>query len=443
MSANSTKRTIAKILSLYLGTTLVLLCGLFYFVYKKESRNIYYEQVIALREISLEILEILKKYPPDTLNAAITEIRESKQDIAFGIFDKKGHAIFSNLVRDPTQEEFLEGFYKVGDKVIIDPQTFVHRHQKPPHVRLRIFLQDDSVDSLVIKNNIKLGVYFAAILVAMGIVAYNLERLFLKPINDHIQRLDTFIKDTTHEINTPISIILMSIEMLHNKHYNPDDAKKITRIKLASLQLEHIYRSLVAYNFPHSLPQHTERLRLDILLQERIEFFTPFFTQKNLKLQSDITPVSFQANREKIITLFDNLISNAIKYNKHNGEIHITLHNNRFVIKDSGSGIDSKHQAMIFDRFARFDRSVGGFGIGLSLVREICKEYNIQIHVESITEGDTRIGSAFVLTWHTRDPYENGSAVSGVCGDGKKIPNIQGLEEWEDIGEQISKSCKE
>ena len=97
---------------------------------------------------------------------------------------------------------------------------------------------------------------------------------------------------------------------------------------------------------------------------------------------------------------------------------------------------------MIFDRFARFDRSVGGFGIGLSLVREICKEYNIQIHVESITEGDTRIGSAFVLTWHTRDPYENGSAVSGVCGDGKKIPNIQGLEEWEDIGEQISKTCK-
>ena len=38
--------------------------------------------------------------------------------------------------------------------------------------------------------------------------------------------------------------------------------------------------------------------------------------------------------------------------------------------------------------------------------------------------------------------YENGSAVSGVCGDGKKIPNIQGLGYW-DIGEQISKSCKE
>ncbi|WP_394909768.1 sensor histidine kinase [uncultured Helicobacter sp.] len=413
MFANSTKRTIVKILSLYLGTSLVLLCGLFYFVYKKETRNIYYEQVISLREVSLGIIEILKKYPDD-LQRALTEIRESKSDIAFGIFDKRGEVVFSNLLANPTHEEFLEGFYKAGDKVVLDPEAFAHRHHKPTRFPYRIFIQDENVDSLIITNNIKLGVYFVLILLAMGIVAYFLVRLFLKPIHNHIQRLDSFIKDTTHEINTPISIILMSVEMLKTQALSFEDKKKITRIKLASLQLEHIYRTLVAYNFPHSLPQTKENLRLDSLLQERLEFFAPFLAQKSLTLHSDLAPTHLYANKEKIITLFDNLLSNAIKYNKHGGEIHIILREGYCAIRDSGSGIDSKHRAMIFERFARFDKSVGGFGIGLSLVREICKEYDIHIRVQSAQEARNqssadkenikadnadRGGSAFVLTW--------------------------------------------
>lgn len=412
MFANSSKRTIIKILALYLGTSLVLLCGLFYFFYKKETRNIYFEQILTLREVSLGINEILKKYPDD-FNAAIAEIIESKQGIAFGIFDKKGQVLFSNLLANPTQEEFLEGFYEVGDKVVLDPGAFPHRHKKTPHSHFRIFIQDDNVDALIVQNNIKLGVYFVLILVAMGIVAYFLVRLFLKPINDHIHWLDSFIKDTTHEINTPISIILMSVEMLQTQRLSPDDRKKITRIKLASLQLSHIYRTLVAYNFPHSLPQHQDILRLDSLLQERLEFFAPFIAQKHLTLRSDLAPSHLRANKEKIITLFDNLLSNAIKYNKPNGEIHISLREGYFAIKDSGSGIDSKHRAMIFERFVRLDNSLGGFGIGLSLVREICREYRIHIRVESAqhrdsdTAIDTNSGSVFVLTWDTGDMCES------------------------------------
>lgn len=405
MFASSTKRTIVKILSLYLGTSLVLLCGLFYFFYKKETRNIYYEQVISLREVSLGIAEILKKYPHD-LQHAITEIRESKADITFGIFDKKGEVVFSNLLVNPTHEEFLEGFYKIGDKVVLDPEAFAHRHYKPMRFPYRIFIQDENVDSLIITNNIKLGVYFVLILVAMGIVAYFLVRLFLKPINDHIQWLDNFIKDTTHEINTPISIILMSVEMLQTHHFSPEDSKKITRIKLASLQLGHIYRTLVAYNFPHSLSRGEEDLALDSLLQERLEFFAPFIAQKSLTLHSAISPAHLRANREKIITLFDNLISNAIKYNKHGGEIHITLNSGCFVIKDSGYGIDSKHQVVVFERFARLDKSVGGFGIGLSLVREICKEYDIDIRIESVQDDRKHTGSAFVLSWDTSQKHK-------------------------------------
>ena len=111
----------------------------------------------------------------------------------------------------------------------------------------------------------------------MGVVATILVKIFLKPMNEYIKNLDMFIKDTTHEINTPISIILMSIETLKKDNLELEEQKKLERIKLASMQLSKIYSDLVAHNFPHSIESNNTKLQLDILLKERINFFTPFF----------------------------------------------------------------------------------------------------------------------------------------------------------------------
>lgn len=395
MSHSSTRKSIIKILLLYLGTSIILLCWLFYFFHKKEVRNIFLTQVANLREETFVVNDILRKYRFD-IDEALPEILQNK-NLNIGIFKKNGEMLFSNLLRNPNDEEFTKSIYEVEDKVIMDPEFFPSPHKEKPRSKFRIFIQDDKVDSLILASEIRLCLLFVLVLGIMGVVAFVLVRLFLKPLNEHIQQLDDFIKDSTHETNTPISIVLMSIETLKTQNLSEEERKKIGRIKLACLQLGHIYRELVAYNFPHSMEDKKSHLDLESLLKERLDFFTPFFTQKNLSINLDSKPTQILASKEKMTTLFDNLLSNAIKYNKKGGSIALKLRNGFFEIRDEGFGIQSQDMSKIFERYTRFNASSGGFGIGLSLVKRICDEYHIKIKVSS--EPDK--GAIFTLSWES------------------------------------------
>ncbi len=388
----SSKRTIAKILCLYLGTSAIFLCIGFYFLNMKQTENIVFIQMSNLRDISFEILDSMRKNGHD-IKKALPEILNNV-NVPFAIYDKNNDLIFSNLSHTPNIKEHYSNLYRINDKVIVNPD--LHPKNKKPMKKMpyTIFVEDNNVDSAIIIMRLQLIVAFICIFVIMGIVAYILVRLFLKPINEYIKTLDMFIKDTTHEINTPLSVILMSIETLKKEH--SEEQKKLDRIKLASLQLNQIYNTLVAHNFPHSVQNRNERFALDVILKERLEFFSPFFIQKKLSIKSDINETFVHSSKNKWIIVFDNLISNAIKYNHKGGSIEIYLNNGEFVIKDSGCGISSDNIDKIYERYSRFSEDSGGFGIGLSLVKKICDEYHIHISVHSTPQG-----SEFKLIWHT------------------------------------------
>lgn len=237
--------------------------------------------------------------------------------------------------------------------------------------------------------------YFLLSLFVVGVVAYFLVKLSLKPMQQRINALNAFIKDSTHEINTPLSIILMSIETLPLENLTPAQSQKIERIKLASKSLSHIYKILVAYNFPHSVNHKCENLALHILLQERLEYFSPFFEQKALRVQSTLMPSYIFASAEKMSCVLDNLLSNAIKYNKKGGEIDIRLKEGVLSISDSGCGMADSQKERIFERYVRCNDYQGGFGIGLTLIKRICDEYGIDIEVQS----EQGKGSCFTLIW--------------------------------------------
>ena len=98
---------------------------------------------------------------------------------------------------------------------------------------------------------------------------------------------------------------------------------------------------------------------------------------------------------KKLSKLIDNLISNAIKYNKIDGFIKITLEQNSLSIQDSGKGIKEEQLALLYDRYSRFDKTVGGFGIGLNIVSMICKEYDLGIEITSQVNKGTKVE----VTW--------------------------------------------
>ena len=406
MSENA--KSIIKILSLYLGTTGIFLCVFFWFSYAKEVRHLIAEQVSELREISLQVYEILHNNKDD-LQAGLTQI-QSEISTPLRIYNKKGAVLYDTLKVKLSQSEIEEGFAMRGEYVIIEPSM----HEKIPkahkskknlvskyrdNARYKIFIQDTSLESQMFVLRLKMIGYFLLSLFVVGVVAYFLVKLSLKPLQQRINSLNTFIKDSTHEINTPLSIILMSIETLSLDNLTPTQTQKIERIKLASKSLSHIYRILVAYNFPHSISHKCENLALHTLLQERLEYFSPFFEQKALQVRTSLMPSYLFASAEKMSCVLDNLLSNAIKYNKKGGEINIVLEQGILSISDSGCGMADSQKGRIFERYVRCNEYQGGFGIGLTLVKRICDEYGIDIEVQS----EQGRGSRFTLKWQEKD----------------------------------------
>ncbi|HEC1573967.1 TPA: HAMP domain-containing histidine kinase [Campylobacter upsaliensis] len=394
------KKVIWQILLIYLTTTGVFLTIFFSIWYEK-----LYEDLILIKGENLR--EIRRTIVVNIANNRFVPLEENAANIAksarvqFAIFDKE-KVFFDNLDLNYTQAKIrLKGRgVSEGRVFFMAPMSLSEYYlgQTKGHVEndegLKILIQGEDVsrDLLLIKLKVLSFALFAFGILAL--IAYILVKISLKPMEEKIETLNRFIKDSTHEINTPLSVILMSIEQLERQ--NLEQSAKFLRIKLAAKTLHQIYSDLVFYNFSHTLSNEKESFDLGVLIKERVEYFRLFFEQKKLCLKLDLNTHSlFFANKNQISKLIDNLLSNAIKYNKKGGEIAIILKENSLVIKDSGCGISKENLTHIFERYARFNEDQGGFGIGLSLVKKICEENDILINCES-KEGE---GSAFRLEW--------------------------------------------
>ncbi|EAI9131299.1 HAMP domain-containing histidine kinase [Campylobacter upsaliensis] len=394
------KKVIWQILLIYLTTTGVFLTIFFSIWYEK-----LYEDLILIKGENLR--EIRRTIVVNIANNRFVPLEENAANIAksarvqFAIFDKE-KVFFDNLDLNYTQAKIrLKGRgVSEGRVFFMAPMSLSEYYLGQTKERvendegLKILIQGEDVsrDLLLIKLKVLSFALFAFGI--LGLIAYILVKISLKPMEEKIETLNRFIKDSTHEINTPLSVILMSIEQLERQ--NLEQSAKFLRIKLAAKTLHQIYSDLVFYNFSHTLSNEKESFDLGVLIKERVEYFRLFFEQKKLCLKLDLNTHSFLfANKNQISKLIDNLLSNAIKYNKKGGEIAIILKENSLVIKDSGCGISKENLTHIFERYARFNEDQGGFGIGLSLVKKICEENGILINCES-KEGE---GSAFRLEW--------------------------------------------
>ncbi len=248
-------------------------------------------------------------------------------------------------------------------------------------------------DGLWKKQTLRNTLLFGSLLpVLFAVIGFTLSRMFLRPMNDAIALLDDFIKDTTHELNTPVSAILTNIETLKETELPPSAQKKLHRIEIASRTISTLYEDLTYLILNHDLAVRNVDLDLGSLLHERLEYFRHRIEQKQISLTLDIDPdVLLRIDATKATRLIDNLLSNAIKYNKMGGSIAIALHPGLLCIEDNGIGIPETMIERIFERYTRADKSVGGFGIGLHIVAMIAKEYALNVTVESEEKKGTKI----------------------------------------------------
>ncbi len=243
-----------------------------------------------------------------------------------------------------------------------------------------------------VRDLIQIGVFLFFFFIVIGIY---LSRLIFAPMKEAITLLDHFIKDTTHELNTPLQTIRANIEMIDTAQLSSNEHKKFARLSIAAQSISMIYDDLTYLLLNHQVATHDETLDFCELLSERLEYFKARCDQKRLHVSLTCKACALTIDRNRAVRLVDNLLSNAIKYNRVGGRVDVIADAKGLHISDSGIGIDPQKIEAIFGRYVRDNTHEGGFGIGLNIVAKIAKAYGFEIEVQSAPNE----GSTITIVW--------------------------------------------
>lgn len=381
----SIKKHLLPIFLLYIISSFIFLTLILTLYYKDNVKRIEFECVSFSKQIALEIGNNFRFN--DVLDISSFE---NLKDIKINIFDNndqkfiyKNHETidFTNSINLPF--DMKEFSLKIQDDILyLKLNLFKRGHRRFMHHQNFIPPYYVSIENREFKLKkheliLKILLIFVVSFIFFMIISYFIIKICIKALLEKINLLNSFIADTTHEINTPLSVILMSIEMFEN---NPK--KYLCNIKIASKTLSNLYNDLVLLNLKSS-PNNIEKIDLKEIINERILYFSQLYSSKNLRIISNLDSVFLQSDRAKFEKVFDNLFSNAIKYSDEGCEILLNLNNSEFSILNYGEGIKKENIDKIFDKFSRFNSQTGGFGIGLSLVKKYCNELGFKITASS------------------------------------------------------------
>ncbi|MFW2584572.1 sensor histidine kinase [Aliarcobacter butzleri] len=370
----SETRTLLGFSLLYSFLVLVILCVMFFLYYQFQKNLMLQEKRQILQTYSNSLISNLKELH---INIDKDNVYPRDEKYKSAIYDSDKKKIFSTLQSQTVKLDDV--IYLKNDKIhfIKEPESY---YLGSKYVIVEI--PDDHIWFENIKYKMIIGFLLAFLF--MIFVGYFISKLFLKPMRDALHLLDRFIKDTTHELNTPVTAIITNIETIDKSLLDDKTLRKINRIEIGAKTISNIYEDLTFVTLNNQIISNNENINLSNILRQRVDFFLSIANMKKIRFETNIKDnVFIFCDIKKISKLIDNLLSNAIKYNKNSGFIKVVLAKNSMIIEDSGKGMSSENLENLFDRYQRFDKSVGGFGIGLNIVSLIAKEYDFKIDVTS------------------------------------------------------------
>lgn len=374
------KRTLLKFLLLYLSSSFVLFAVIAYLFYKSEAKA-FYEHTQHIMQMNASVLssKIIHAHmhsQPFSLQSVVDKFQGK-----IGFYDQNDQAIVTSI---EIPIDFSKKLYEDGkNMILVDKSAFGHLGVKS------IVIEKEGVNDLIRSLQQKIIFYLLLTYLFLGIVGYFLAKLFIKPIQMKRIQLDNFIKDSTHELNTPITALMLSVNA--PKLESP---KNLERIKLSAKRISEIHKDLSYLMLENSKELVVEELSLNEIIKEELVYLSLLAEKKRVTVSlHEEDEIYFKIDKESFVRLIHNLINNAIKYNSVNGEIEITLVDNILVIKDTGIGIPKKDKEAIYERFYRASDQVGGFGLGLNIVHKVCEAYDINIEFES----EVGVGTTFLL----------------------------------------------
>lgn len=225
----------------------------------------------------------------------------------------------------------------------------------------------------------------------------------LTRVKDGVERMDRFNSDVSHELRTPLTVINTQIELALKKDRDKEYyVKSLENISHESNKIKQIVQNMLLLTrySKETIKDSFVLCDFNALLIDTIERFTPKADEKKITINIERFEKSIKnANSSLINIIFSNLLDNSIKYTLENKNIYLSLYVKDetiiFIIKDEGIGINEKYIEKITDRFYRIDESrnkkIEGFGLGLSIVKNVVELHNGTMQIESKKDNGTTI----------------------------------------------------
>ncbi len=232
---------------------------------------------------------------------------------------------------------------------------------------------------------------------------YLITKWIITPVSKSFEKQKIFVADASHELKTPLSIMIASADA----YFNDKDEKWVHNMKNESERMIKLVTELLDLAKTEQEQEiMMEENNLSDVVESSILTFESLFYDNKIKLKYDIVPdIKMVCNEDLIVELISILIDNALKHCKKNGRVIVNLSKSgkqiQLEVKNTGEPIKKEDEEKIFERFYKVDtsrnRSTNNYGLGLAIAKNIVERHNGKISAYS-----NRGYTTFKVIWNLK-----------------------------------------
>ncbi len=386
------KRLKIKFICIFMITVTIMLGTILGTVISLTKKNIEQQSISAMRDIASP--PILHGMPDNKF-----EPLNSKPYFILLVSPEGELIAENNGFFDLSDEEYINALFEHAENCkeesgIAPDTTLRFLRSKTPMGNSYIFTdisaEADMLESLYVTSfSIGLAAFFL-----FFIISFFLAKWAVKPVEEAWDKQKQFIADASHELKTPLTVIMTNAELLQSEKTEEEKNRFTDNILTMSKQMRGLVESLLelARIDNGSIAKDFKVINLSETASDALLPFEALFFEKEQNFSSEIEPdISINGNSEQIKQVIDILLDNAHKYSPKGSEIKLILKKQsknqcRLSLLNEGETIPAAELKNIFKRFYRGDKTRQmnhSYGLGLSIAKNIVAEHSGKIFAES------------------------------------------------------------
>lgn len=391
------KRLRTKFICFTMVLVAVMLCAIFITVYTITARNLEEDSLQQLYSLSARpVLPDVSK--PNAANLPRHGVRESYlilRQTSQGVWSAQGSDYF-----DLTDQDYLNALLQqvsASGRHSGILKEYGLRYLRSENPSLQYTFVDISpelttlhhlIRTCLIIGFISLGIFFGISLLLADIA--------VRPVEKAWQQQKQFVADASHELKTPLAVILTNAELMGDPAYSPEEHQQFGQNVLCKArQMRHLVESLLELARLDNVTPALQPLDLSALTESTLLPFEPVFFENEMLLESHIRPGLWaRGSAQHLQQVIEVFLDNALKY-ADPGTVTVTLDragsNVLLCVENRGTPLNTREAKDIFLRFYRTDTArsgSGSYGLGLSIAHQIVRQHGGKIWAEGTQTGN-------------------------------------------------------